>query len=242
VYAPSPPAVGGHSGSEVAMPFAFDGTRYRVVDLSLRVQAPGTADRPLQARRGFLADDSFKHEVTTHTHVGTHIESPAHFFDGGRELGDYPLDRFYGPAVLFDFRGVDGEQIDSGALQQGIGDIMRPGRIVVCRNSHPDWRAVAAQNRSRIPYLVADGARWLADRQARLLVIDDFTGIRLANGKDISRQNHAILLAPGVEIPILEFADGVEQLTKREFFFMALPVRFAGLDSVWTRAIAVEER
>jgi len=64
----------------------------------------------------------------------------------------------------------------------------------------------------------------------------------VANDKATSRENHDILLAEGVEIPILEFPDGLEQLARKQFFVMALPLRIAGVDSVWTRAIAIEER
>ena len=224
------------------MLFDIDETKYRIIDLSARIVVPGTEDRPLRATRGLLADDSFKHDVTTHTHVGTHIESPAHFFEDGRELSEYPLERFYGHAVLFEFSGIEAEGIDAGEFEAVIGDVMQPGRIVVCRNSHPEWRRVHAEDRTRLPFLVAGGAQWLVDRQAKLLVIDDFSGIRGANGKEMSRRNHAILMAPGAEIPILEFPDGLEQIACREFFFMALPLSFAGLDSVWARAIAIEER
>jgi len=223
------------------MLFDIDPGRYRIIDLSLLVKTPGTKDRPLEARKGLLADESFKHDVTTHTHVGTHIESPAHFFEGARELSDYPLDRFYGPAVLFEFSGIDRQEITGAILDADIGEIMRPGSIVVCRNTHPEWRRIHAEDRKRLPYLGPDGARWLVRRKARLLVIDDFSGIRVADGKETSRTNHAILMAPGAEIPILEFPDGLEQLRRKEFFFMAMPVRFAGLDSLWTRAIAIEE-
>lgn len=47
---------------------------------------------------------------------------------------------------------------------------------------------------------------------------------------------------PRREVPLIEGADGLEQLTKKEFFFMALPLKFHELDSAWTRAVAIEER
>jgi len=71
---------------ENAVRFHIDEAKYRIVDLSTRIAPPGTEDRPFRVERGRLADDSFKHDVSTHTHVGTHIESPAHFFEGGRRL------------------------------------------------------------------------------------------------------------------------------------------------------------
>jgi len=224
------------------MVFEIDESRYRVIDLSLRIEPPGPEGRPFQVERDRWPDESFLYRITTHTHVGTHIESPAHFFEGGRRLEDFPLNRFYGPAVLFEFAGIDGEPVTGAAFQADIGPLMRENRIVVCRNSHPDWRRVAREQPERLPYLSPDGAQWLADHKANLLVIHDFTGIQISDCKETSQRNHAILLASGVEVLPLEFATGLEQITKKEFFFMALPIRFAGVDSMWARAVAIEER
>ena len=224
------------------MVFDIDPTKCRVVDLSAEIVAPGTEDRPFRVTRGFLADRAFKHDIETHSHVGCHIESPAHFFEDGRELGSYPLDAFYGRAVVLEFTGVDGEPVDAPAFEDGLGDVIRDGDIVVCRNSAFDWRQVAEDDPNRLPYLCPEGARWLVARKVKLLVIDAHTGIRIAGDPEMSRENHAILMAPGVEMPILEGADGVADLRRREFFFMALPLKVRGVDSAWARAIAIEER
>ena len=224
------------------MLFSVDESRYRIVDLSLRVAPPGTEGRPLQAERGVLPDRSTMHVVHSHTHVGTHVESPSHFFDGARRIEDFPLDTFYGRAVLFDLAGIDREPVGAEALEADIGSIMRPGDIVCLRNSHPDWRRVHGEDRNRLPWLAPDGCRWLVERRAKLIVIDDFCGIRLADDFEMSRENHAIFFEPGREVLLLEGADGLEQLTRKEFFFMALPLKFHELDSAWTRAVAIEER
>ena len=224
------------------MLFDINSATHRVVDLSGLVTVPGTNERPFRATRGFLADQAFKHDVQTHTHVGTHIESPAHFFEDGRELEAYSLDRFYGRGVVFEFEGVDGEAVDGATLESDIGGLVHENDIVLCRNNHPDWRRIDAEDRSRLPYLCADGATWLAERRAKMVVIDSNTGIRVANGPESSRENHAILMAPGIETLLLEGADGLENLTRKELFFVALPFRVKGVDSAWTRAVAVEER
>ena len=164
------------------MLFDIDRGRYRVIDLSLGVGPPGLDDRPFLVKRGFLDDESFMHRISTHTHVGTHIESPAHFFEDGRQLEDFPLNRFYGRAVLFEFAGINGEPVDGAAFESDIGSLMREMDILICRNSHPAWQHLNKEDRNRLPYLSPDGAQWLADRKVKMLVIHDFTGIRIANG------------------------------------------------------------
>jgi arylformamidase len=221
--------------------FSIDLTKYRVVDLSLEVVVPGTEERPFRATRGHLADRAFKHDIETHTHVGAHIESPAHFYEDGQELGAYPLSRFFGRAVLFEFSGIDGENIDGPKLEKDIGNLVQPGDFVLFRNNHPDWRRIEIEDRSRIPYLCADGCRWLAEKKVKMIVIDTATGIRVANGSESSRENHDILMRPEVDVLLLEGADGLDDLTQKEFFFMALPFKTKGIDSAWTRAIAIEE-
>lgn len=41
-------------------------------------------------------------EITTTLHVGTHLDAPAHFFSGGKFIGDLPLDWLVGPACVVD--------------------------------------------------------------------------------------------------------------------------------------------
>jgi arylformamidase len=223
------------------MLFDIDPSKHRVVDLSAETVVPGTPDRPFKATRGLLADRAFKHDIVTHTHVGVHIESPAHFFENGRELCAYPLSQFYGRAVLFEFSGVDSEALDGRAFEADVGALVQPGDILLCRNNHPDAPRLQRENPGRLPYLCPDGARWLVGRKIKLLVIDAHTGIRLSADPEMSRENHDILMGPGSEMPILEGAGGLSDLTKKRFFFMALPFRVKGVDSAWARAIAVEE-
>ena len=145
------------------MVFQIDEARYRIIDLSLAVSPPGDEARPFRAEPGKLGDGALKHDVTTHTHVGTHIEAPVHAFEGGRMLEDYPLSSFYGRAVLFEFAGIECEEIDGAKLEADIGAIMGEGDIVAFRNTHPEWRRMHAEDRKRLPYLCADGARWHGD-------------------------------------------------------------------------------
>ena len=67
------------------MVFSIDPDRYRIVDLSYLVVPPGTRERPYVVQRGRLADQAYKFDIVrTHTHVGTHVETPAHFFPDGK--------------------------------------------------------------------------------------------------------------------------------------------------------------
>ena len=218
--------------------FDIDLGRYRIVDLSYEVVPPGTADRPFVVERGYLADGAFKYDVTrTHSHVGTHVESPAHFFEGGKSVVDLPLTWFMGRAVLLDVPDAeDAAAIGPQYLERAIGDIIQSGDIVICRNSDPDSRR--SPDGECKPGFVPDGAQWLAERHIKMLGIDHH--FRL--GPDIagSRRLHDILQSR--DCCLVERLDHLEDLTQREFYFMALPWRVGTLESSWVRAIAIETR
>ena len=214
--------------------FTIDASKYRLVDLSYTVVPPGSEDRPFVIERGYLADRAYKHDVRTHSHVGTHVEAPAHFFDGGKDTTEFPLTHFMGRAILLDVEEVAATpQITPPYLEQAIGDLIQEGDIVICRNL--DAKAKAE---GRKPVLTPEAARWLRQHRIKMLGIDNHFGL----GKDIEsgRALHDILQSEGV--CLVEFLDNLDALHRQEFFFMALPYKVKRMDSSWARAVAIEER
>src|SRR5947209_6626065 len=41
------------------------------------------------------------------SHTGSHVDAPLHKIAGGASLSEVPLQRFVGPAVIADFRGIE---------------------------------------------------------------------------------------------------------------------------------------
>lgn len=205
--------------------FNIDLTRYRILDLSKEIIPPGTEDRPFKVQKSFLSDRTYKHDVWTHSHVGTHIEASSHFYDDGKDINEYPLEAFFGRAILLD---AEPEVIDARSIESLIGDIIKEQDIVICRN-----RRVG----SGYPYLTAESARWLAEWNIKMLGID--TNFKLGRDVEEGRLIHDILMSKGTAL--IEFLDNLHLISKREFFFIALPYKVK-MDSSWTRAIAIEER
>ncbi len=218
--------------------FSIDTDKYRVLDLSYQVDPDNyPPDRPFELELGYLADRAFKYDVRTHSHVGTHVEFPAHFYDGGRDLTSYPLDAFYGRAVLLDFPDAkEAAQISAALLDRLIGDVVEAGDMIICRNS--DTASQRAGDSAGYPTLTPEAARWFAERGIKMLGIDNF--VRL--GKDITdgRELHDVLMSRGVTF--IEWLDNLEAISQPVFFFMALPFKVRRMDSSWCRAIAIEER
>ena len=218
--------------------FTIDPKKYRIVDLSYTVVPPGSDERPFRITKGYLADRAYKHDVETHTHVGTHVEAPAHFFDGGKDVVDLPLEWFMGRGILIDVKDAKKHhRLGAAELEELIGDIIRTEDIVICRNS--DKACLAKGVFENYPYICPEGARWLREKRIKMLGIDNFFGLG-ADDMTEGRELHDILQSQ--DVTLLEWMDHLDELTQREFFFMALPFKVKEADSSWCRAIAIEEK
>lgn len=207
---------------------------YRIVDLSVTV-VPGTGSRRMEVRRGIIpSDGTIMHEVDTMSHVGTHIEAPSHFFEDGKDVTDLPLSACMGDAVLVDIHcDAPGIAIDPTLLEQELGSRLRPGHILVMRNTGK----VYSEHRDK-PAITREAADWLVQKGIKMVAFDPATTI--GRTREETREVHRILMSR--DITLLEVLSNLHELTQREFFLIALPWKVKGLDSSPVRAIALERR
>lgn len=205
--------------------FNIDWSKYKIIDLSLEIVPPGSEDRPFKVEKSTLADKTYSHKVATHSHVGTHVEASSHFYDDGKDIPDYPLEAFMGRGILLEAAPgpVTREYIESA-----IGEIIRPGDIVISRNKTMDP--------GKPSYITPESARWLVEKGIKMYGIDSCSVL----GKDIAdtREVHDVLMSH--DVTIVEFLHNLELIGRREFYFMALPYRVK-MDSSWARAVAIED-
>ncbi|MHA1472700.1 MAG: cyclase family protein [Promethearchaeota archaeon] len=110
----------------------FDLKDYEIIDISHTVVPGEDADRPFAIQKALLQDKTFRYDILkTHSHVGCHVEVGAHFYENGKSITDYPLERFYGPGVLLSVK----EMIITGeSCEKLLGNKIEEGDIVVIRN------------------------------------------------------------------------------------------------------------
>ncbi len=48
-------------------------------------------------------DNYIMNEITFETHVGTHVEVPAHYVKGGKDTAEIPIENLIGEGVVLDF-------------------------------------------------------------------------------------------------------------------------------------------
>lgn len=159
------------------------------------------------------------------THLGTHVDPPAHYLEGGATVDQVPLDVLVGPGVLLDFRGQS--SINRKTLENApIGDARR----VLFRTDNETLLG-APRFREDFTALTEDGARYLVKRGVRLVGIDYLSIEQYMNpGAPV----HRTLLGAGVLV--------VEGLHLRgippgAYEIFCLPLRIEGADGAPARVI-----
>lgn len=220
----------------------FNGKDLKLVDLSQKIVPPGTPTRPFRVERSFLHDRTWKHEIFTHSHVGTHIESPAHFFEGGKDLEQFSLETFCGRAWFCDFFDVSEthDEVTNDLLESQLGQRIEKGDIVIGRNCDKENMKKVKQTGKRelLPSFSPEAGVWFRDHGVKMVGIDTY--FHLGKTIEKTRDFHQILMAQ--DILIIEGLDNLDQITVTPFVFFAFPYRVEGIDSSFTRAVAILER
>jgi kynurenine formamidase len=217
--------------------------RGRIVDLSHPIHdglvtypgLPAPEIRPhltrVQSRSVYEPGTEFQIDAITMVgNTGTYLDSPFHRYAEGLDLAALPLESCVElSAVLARTAGSGSRAVDVGAL--AALDVA--GRAVLLHTGgdaawgHADYATEA-------PYLSEAGARWLAERGARLVGIDSVNIDDIQGGG--RRPAHSILLRAG--IPVVEHLTGLSQLPPTGFRFTAAPIPLAGFGTFPTRAYA----
>jgi arylformamidase len=222
--------------------FDIDPKKYRVVDLSYEVVPGELEDRPFDMSLGMLGDGTYRYDITrTHSHVGTHVEAPWHYYKSGKTITDLPITHFMGHGVLLPFRLPAGQlEISPEYVKKEIGSLLRGGDIVLFHNAHNKGLRIGRVSEAEsqtVPYMTEETAIYLRDQKIKMLGFDI---LRLGLTGEDGRRMHDLFMSR--DVCLIEWLDHLDELDKREFFFIALPFKVRDIDSSFVRAVAIVER
>ena len=159
------------------------------------------------------------------THLGTHVDPPAHYLDGGVTVDEIPLEVLVGPGVVLDMRGksqVDRQSLEKAAIGDHIRVLLKTdnGPLLLDPSFHEDY-----------VHLTEDGAGYLVERKVCLVGIDYLSIERYNNpGAPV----HHMLLESGVLV--VEGAHLLE-ITPGPYEIFCLPLPIKGADGAPARLI-----
>jgi kynurenine formamidase len=228
---------------------------YRLVDLSETV-AQGESAGPTGEQRWYFTrmfpfppgqvGGEWMHIIVMESHIGTHVEAPAHWIDAaenregaGKDVSQIPITSYFGEAILIKCSNLpDGEAISAEFLKR---EGVRKGDIVVFGLSGRDMFS------GKAPYVSDEAVRYMADLPIKMVAFDRTVGVedmpRFMGEKDVRKRFLGMVMHRTFcsrDIPIIECIGNLEKLTKKRFFLFAWPAPMKGLESFVIRAVAFE--
>ena len=165
-------------------------------------------------------------EIACSAHIGTHVDAPRHFIEGGATIETMPVTATVGRARVIEV--TDPEVISIRELKAH-----RPGRgeriLFKTRNSAQLWNTDEFQK--RYVYIAPDVAEYLVGARVQTVGVDYLS---VGGFKSGGPETHRILLGAGVWIiEGLNLAD----IEPGDYELVCLPLKLQGSDGAPARAI-----
>lgn len=163
-------------------------------------------------------------------HVGTHVDAPWHYDDGGVRLGGLDLERWVGEALVVDVRG-DAPLVTADALEVAVaaaGADAPPARLLVRTGQSDDWGTTFPSDfRALDPGAIA----WAAAHGVRLVGTDAPSVDPLT-----SKELHAHRACAAHDVAILEGL-ALERVASGRYELICLPLSLPEADAAPARAV-----
>lgn len=173
-------------------------------------------------------------QYTFLTHMGTHIDAPAHFVASGRTIEEMELSKFHGTGVVLALARPSLTPITAKDLEE-TGPRVKEGDIVFIHTGWGDKFALPEYHEH--PYLAEDAVDWLIAQKVKMVGIDavtvDLPPLLRYPGFDFPA--HRKLLEK--EILIAEHLYLANVVGKR-VYVLAFPIKLRGADGAPARIVA----
>ncbi len=191
---------------------------------------PGTPAPTFQPCATVEKDGFAELTINMCSHIGTHIDAPAHVLHDGKSLDQFPIDKFVGTALLVDVTAVT--EISRGQLQELESKISQAEFVLFRTGWQHKWNTPAYFE--DFPTLTVEAAEWLAQHELKAI---GFDAISVDKVSDTHLPNHRVLLKR--EILIVENLTNLNKLPEDLFDFHCLPLHIANADGAPVRAYGV---
>lgn len=194
---------------------------------------PGTAQPEIKTiatheQQGFL-----EHELKFSSHIGTHIDAPAHMLKDGLTLDQMDISAFHGSAMQINctHKNTKNKNINIDDLAGYESTICEVDFILINTGWYRYW---GSENYFvNYPTLSPEAAKWLTDFNLKGIGVDVMS-IDPPETKDFNVHN--ILLENG--IMIIENLTNLHSLPHKDIIFNCMPLKYKSSDGSPVRAIA----
>jgi len=166
-------------------------------------------------------------QLTMTTHVGTHVDTPAHFIANGNNLDEYPIERWILPAHVVsikDTRLILPSELKSLDIEPGDGLLFKTANSISGQNTS----GVFSEN---FTYISREAAQFCVEKKVSLVGID-YGSVDRRSEKDFPA-HHELL---GSEILILEGIN-LKDVPPGRYTLFCFPLKIKGAEGAPARAI-----
>jgi arylformamidase len=210
-----------------------------VIDLSVPLKSLDTPvfpgyPQPLRSIFTTVAKEGYASFIWMFAeHTSTHVDSPAHFFEGALTVDQVPLKRYVGPGVVLDLTAKPRNySITKDDLEQGFRSNLEKvgaGSVVLIYVGYTEKSETAEWMEH--PALSEDACKYLAELQIN------------AVGFDAPSPDHPPFSAHKVLLPktiaVYENLTNLDKLLGKKFLFVGAPLRLSGGSASPVRAMAI---
>ncbi|WXR61322.1 cyclase family protein [Peptostreptococcaceae bacterium AGR-M142] len=212
--------------------------KYEVVDLSHEINENMTvymgSEKPKLEEVYTMKEHGFRErKLAFFSHIGTHIDAPAHMMEDGKFLDDYEIDKFVGNAFIADFKDFKSEYIDIDDLKLYEDKLKTIDFFIINTNFYKDFSN--DNYYLDFPTLTKEAANYLLDFGLKGIGIDTLSIDKLSS-KDYCLHN--IFLSS--DVLIIENLNNLDLLENQIFTLNVLPLKLKKADGSPIRAIGIK--
>ena len=191
---------------------------------------PGTEPPELSEGSTFEKDGFRETRLELFSHVGTHMDAPAHMRRDRPELDELPIGSFVGSAWVLDARGLpEGGEIGPEAVEPVAGSDF----LLVCTGWDANWNT--ERYFGNYPVLSEAAVLRAAELGVKGIGLDTM-GIDPMAALNFPR--HHIMFERS--LVIIENLCGLGEIAGKCLFFAALPIKYKNADGAPVRAVGIE--
>ncbi|MFN8254210.1 MAG: cyclase family protein [Bacteroidales bacterium] len=192
---------------------------------------PGS-EKPSFVHSSQIDTDGFAEtKISMLSHVGTHMDAPAHLISGAKYLDEFEIEAFYGKAICINCSHIKGRTIEMEDLQFFDARIKCSEFVLIYSGWSEKWGSNAYFE--YFPVLSENACLWLSNFKLKGIGLDCISIDPIGT---TSLPNHRIILSQN--ILIIENLKITSELTGQEFYFGCFPLKFRNSDGAAVRAVA----
>ncbi len=197
---------------------------------------PGTEQPSIENIYTHATHGFWEHKLTLFSHIGTHVDAPAHMINGAATLDKMDISQFCGNALVIDctHKSNNDRYICIDDLAEFEEQISSHDFLLLNTGWYKMWES--NQYFTAYPTLTPEAASWLTTFDLKGVGIDT---ISIDQPETRDYPVHNILLETG--IILIENLNNLDNIPSTQSLFSCMPLKFVDADGSPVRAFAMHD-